>query len=458
LAAFVTPRSPPLAVPPAAAVQKQEAVTSSAVAPPQGGAVAAGGASTSWRTLLAGAAAALFVVAVGVHDEFGFLAPGPPPALADRQRGTAASGMKVNKDAPSLLQYALPLEETIGEQAAAPVRLLQQKVEATREQAQLRLWGQLSDSLSSAQSVYKKDKAKLLKPIVAERQAQAEEILTKLDAELEALDKAGQGAIASAAGSVQDIAGAADVVERGRAAQALVGELEELMVPPGYVAPIPQDVIKYFPNLPKLDGRARVELTVKRAPGSTEKKFNDEGKLYKEAKFEIVVDGWSAPLTSGNFVDLVNRGFYDGKTFTRADGFITQFGDSGKENGNGFKPEGATKVRRIPLELALRGSKEAIYSETVDEAGKVGIPMRMPFSADGVLAMARAEFDNDSASSQVFLFVFESDMTPAGKNFMDGRYSTFGYTVKGAEFLRQVREGDVITSAKVLSGLDKLKA
>jgi peptidylprolyl isomerase len=366
--------------------------------------------------------------------------------------------MKVNKDPDSLLQYALPLEETIGEQAAAPVRLLQQKVEATREQAQLRLWGQLSTSLNDAQTVYKKDKAKLLKPIVAERKAQAEAILTKLDTELQALDKAGQGAIDASAGSVQDIQGAAEVVERGRSAQALVGELEELMIPPGYVAPVPKDVNKYFPNLPRLDGRAKVALTFKRAPGSTEKKFNNDGKLYKEAVFEIVVDGWTAPLTGGNFIDLINRGFYDEKTVTRADGFIIQTGDSGKENGNGFKPEGAKKVRRIPLEVGLKGSKEALYSETVDEAGKVGIPLRMPFSADGTLAMARAEFDNDSASSQVFLFLFESDMTPAGKNFMDGRYTTFGYTVKGAEFLRQVREGDVITSAKVLSGLDNLKA
>jgi len=338
------------------------------------------------------------------------------------------------------------------------VRLLQQKVEATREQAQLRLWGQLSSSLSDAQDVYKKDKAKLLKPIVKERMAQAEEVLNKIDTELKALDKAGQGAIDSSAGSVQDIQGAAQVVERGKSVQALVGELETLMVPPGYVSPVPADVNKYFPGVPRLDGRAKVELVIKRAPGSTEKKFNNEGILYKEAVFEVVVDGWTAPLTSGNFIDLVNRGFYNEKAIMRADGFIIQTGDSGKENGNGFKPEGAKKVRRIPLEIGLKGSKEALYSETVDEASKVGIPTKLPFSADGTLAMARAEFDNDSASSQVFLMIFESDMTPAGKNFMDGRYSTFGYTVKGTEFLRQLKESDVIISAKVLSGLENLKA
>merc|ERR1712129_523531 len=70
---------------------------------------------------------------------------------------------------------------------------------------------------------------------------------------------------------------------------------------------------------------------------------------------------------------------------------------------------------------------------------------------------SRAEFDNDSASSQVFIFLFEPDMTPAGKNFLDGRYGTFGYTIQGAEFLRQVQEGDQIIEAKVVEGLENLK-
>lgn len=43
-----------------------------------------------------------------------------------------------------------------------------------------------------------------------------------------------------------------------------------------------------------------------------------------------------------------------------------------------------------------------------------------------------------------------------GKNLLDGRYTCFGYVVKNAEYLRAVQVGDVITSAKVLSGEDKL--
>ena len=53
--------------------------------------------------------------------------------------------------------------------------------------------------------------------------------------------------------------------------------------------------------------------------------------------------------------------------------------------------------------------------------------------------MAREEYDVDSASSQFFWLLFDSDLTPAGKNYLDGRYSCFGYTVKGARFLSDVK-------------------
>ena len=44
--------------------------------------------------------------------------------------------------------------------------------------------------------------------------------------------------------------------------------------------------------------------------------------------------------------------------------------------------------------------------------------------------MAREEYVADSASSQVFWLLFESDLTPAGKNLLDGRYACFGYTIE----------------------------
>ena len=71
--------------------------------------------------------------------------------------------------------------------------------------------------------------------------------------------------------------------------------------------------------------------------------------------------------------------------------------------------------------------------------------------------MARSEEFTSSASTQFFWLLFESDLTPAGKNLLDGRYSCFGYTTEGSEFLKDVREGDIIVSAKVTKGLENLK-
>lgn len=73
------------------------------------------------------------------------------------------------------------------------------------------------------------------------------------------------------------------------------------------------------------------------------------------------------------------------------------------------------------------------------------------------MGMAREEFDVNSASTQFFWLLFESDLTPAGKNMLDGRYTEFGYVVDGADLLKDVKEGDIIESTKVVSGLEFLK-
>ena len=59
-------------------------------------------------------------------------------------------------------------------------------------------------------------------------------------------------------------------------------------------------------------------------------------------------------MTAGNFVDLVNKGFYDGMRIQRSDGFVVQTGDPSKEGRgdgkiNGYVPEGKEKVCPYPL-------------------------------------------------------------------------------------------------------------
>ena len=86
-------------------------------------------------------------------------------------------------------------------------------------------------------------------------------------------------------------------------------------------------------------------------------------------------------------------------------------------------PEGSSQVRKIPLEVYVKGDKSPIYGSTFDDDGRGGYAASMPFNAYGALGMAREEYDTDSASSQWFWLLFDSDLTPAGKNLLDGRYA-----------------------------------
>lgn len=63
-------------------------------------------------------------------------------------------------------------------------------------------------------------------------------------------------------------------------------QLQEQMIPAGYVTPVPSD----YDDLPQLQGRATVEMVLKKADGE---KFNIEGDLFKEAKMKMVIDGYN---------------------------------------------------------------------------------------------------------------------------------------------------------------------
>ena len=80
----------------------------------------------------------------------------------------------------------------------------------------------------------------------------------------------------------------------------------------------------------------------------------------------------------------------------------------------------------------------------------------LPFNAYGTLAMARVESDPNSASSQIFWLLKESEVTPSNTNILDGNYAVFGYVVRGADVLRELQVGDVIESVKITKGIDNL--
>ena len=71
----------------------------------------------------------------------------------------------------------------------------------------------------------------------------------------------------------------------------------------------------------RLQGRATVDMKIKL------KEVRQDG--VEGGNLKIVVDGFNAPVTGGNFIDLVHRGFYSNMEIQRADGFIVQTGDPG---------------------------------------------------------------------------------------------------------------------------------
>ncbi len=206
--------------------------------------------------------------------------------------------------------------------------------------------------------------------------------------------------------------------------------------------PVAQDSGLQTTTLPRLEGSATVSMTVK---GQT---------------VVMEIDGTSAPITAGNFVDLVQRGVYNGLVFHRVvrepQPFVVQGGDPQSKNPN-FPPEQlgtgsfvdpvTRQARYIPLEILPEGAKVPIYHQTFDTAGVTASPKLK--HRRGAVAMARSA-SPDSASSQFYI-------TLADVNFLDGNYAVFGYVTEGMEIVDKIQQGDRIESMRVLKGIDNLK-
>lgn len=331
-----------------------------------------------------------------------------PTSIAALPAGNAIT------DGRALLRYALPIDNQ-------PVRQLQESIEdiATQLRANRR-WGAISKDLSTATRSIN-NPVQLLKSIPSEQQSQAQDLIAQIKQGIADLQQAADGK-----DKEKIWLSRANVLN-------LIGELEELMVQ-GFPFEVPAE----YSNLPQLKGRATVEITTNKGP------------------ITVVVDGYSAPVTAGNFVDLVQRGFYDGLEFIRAeDSYVLQTGDpQGPEQG--FIDPANGKYRAVPLEVLVKGDPAPTYGITLEQAGRFREEPVLPFSAYGAVAMARPEFETNGGSSQFFFFLFEPELTPAGRNLLDGRYSVFGYLTEGKEVLEKLDAGDRIESAKVVQGAKNL--
>ena len=128
----------------------------------------------------------------------------------------------------------------------------------------------------------------------------------------------------------------------------------------------------------------------------------DGGKMVLELYPDI------APITVKNFVDLVEKKFYDGLIFHRViKGFMIQGGDP---EGTGMGGPGY----EIKGEFASNGVKNDLKH------------------TEGVISMARAQ-DPDSAGSQFFIMHKTSP-------HLDGSYAAFGKIIEGMDVVNRIAE------------------
>lgn len=134
----------------------------------------------------------------------------------------------------------------------------------------------------------------------------------------------------------------------------------------------------------------------------------------ERGRVALRLDAEQAPATVAAIARLAEEGRYDGVPFHRVvPNFVAQGGDV--ERGDGYGGPGF----RLPSEFTRR-----------------------PFRR-GTVGMASA--GKDTEGSQFFI-------THSMQPHLDGRYTAFGAVVGGMEVVDRIRQGDLITAARVLPG------
>lgn len=130
----------------------------------------------------------------------------------------------------------------------------------------------------------------------------------------------------------------------------------------------------------------------------------------EKIEFELYPN--EAPGTVANFVELINKGFYNGLSFHRViPGFVSQGGDP---NGNGTGGPGYT-----------------IKCETVGNPHK---------HVEGSLSMAHA--GRDTGGSQFFIV---HDPQP----HLNGVHTVFGQVTSGMDTVKAMKNGDVMEKVEI---------
>ncbi len=132
-------------------------------------------------------------------------------------------------------------------------------------------------------------------------------------------------------------------------------------------------------------------------------KMNNKIAVFETNKgtFKIELFTEKAPITTKNFIDLTNKGFYNGLIFHRViDGFMIQGGD----------PEGR----------GTGGPGYTIQDEFHPD---------LKHDSEGILSMANA--GPNTGGSQFFI-------TLAPASWLDGKHSVFGRVIEGMDVVKAI--------------------
>ena len=183
-----------------------------------------------------------------------------------------------------------------------------------------------------------------------------------------------------------------------------------------------------FPSLsPSAENKNMTDLTAKAAVIETAK-----------GTIKLELYPTAAPKTVANFVNLVNKGFYNGLTFHRVvPGFVIQGRDP---KGDGTGGPGYTFADEInPWSLGV--DEQTIQSY---EAQGYKYDKNLTSHKMEVGALAMANSGPNTNGSQFFI------VTDSAQPSLDGKHTVFGRVTEGMDVVRKIQQGDMMKEIKIV--------
>lgn len=150
-------------------------------------------------------------------------------------------------------------------------------------------------------------------------------------------------------------------------------------------------------------------------------------RLESKGEFTITLNTKAAPKTCAHIISLVEKGFYNGLKFHRAERkprpFLVQIGDP------------ATRNEEISDEKVYRGGSGSRVDK--EESGLA--------NELGAVGLASIPEENIPGDSQFYIL-----LSPA--KFLDGKYTVFGKVTAGLEVIQKIEKGDKVASVRVVRG------